>query len=274
MTEQETDSTCYNVHVPLSVFTPASVKDIKEIIMNWPNKSCNLDPIPTWLLKSCVGPLIPIFLGIVNNSLASGKVSQNLKTAHIRLFLKEAGLDSENFKNYRPISNLNYLSILVEKVVSIRLDAHLNIIKLGEPLQSGYAKLHSTETVLLKVQSDIMLALDRKKIRALVLLALSAAFDTIDHQALLQRLKALYGIKGMALNWLSSYVSNRQQSLAIDGYLSEPAALEFGVPQGPILGPKLYTMYTKPLGSLIANHSLDYRMYTYDTQVWSMCHLT
>ena len=182
-----------------------------------------------------MGPLIPIFLEIVNNSLASGKVSQNLKTAHIRLLLKEAGLDSENFKNYRPMSNLNYLSILVEKVVSIRLDAHLNIIKLGEPLQSGYAKLHSTETVLLKVQSDIMLALDRKKICALVLLDLSAAFDTID-----QRLKALYGIKGMTLNWLSSYVSNSQQSLAIDGYLSEPAALEFGVTQGSVLGPKPY----------------------------------
>ncbi len=127
-------------------------------------------------------------------------------------------------------------------------------------------KVHSTETALLKVQSDIMLALDLKKICVLVLLDLSATFDTIDHQALLQRLKALYGINGMALKWLSLYVSNRQQSVAIEGYMSEPAAVEFGVPQGSALGPKLYTMYTKPLGSLITDHGLDYHMYADKTQ--------
>ncbi len=88
VTEQETDSSGYNGHVPISVFTPATSKEIKEIIMNSPNKSCNLDPMPTWLLKSCVDSLIPIFLEIVNQSLASGEVPQNLKTAHIRPLLR------------------------------------------------------------------------------------------------------------------------------------------------------------------------------------------
>ncbi len=99
------------------------------------------------------------------------------------------------------------------------MDAHLNISKLQKPLQSAYTKFHSTETALLKVQSDIMLPLYLKKICVLVLLDLSTAFDTIHHQALLQRLKALYGINGMALQWLSSYVRNREQSVAIEGYV-------------------------------------------------------
>jgi hypothetical protein len=103
-------------------------------------------------------------------------------------------------------------------------------------------------------------------------LDLSAAFDTIDHQVLISRFETVYGINGTALKWISSYLSNRYQSVVIGDKASTPALLEFGVPQGSVLGPKFYTMYTKPLGNLIRNHGLEYHMYADDTQIYLSFH--
>ena len=97
---------------------------------------------------------------------------------------------------------------------------------------------------------------------------LSAAFDTLDHKILINRLRDTFGISGVALDWFASYLSDRAQSVVISGSTSKPCHLKYGVPQGSVLGPKLYTMYTQALGDLIRQHGLDYHMYADDTQLY------
>ena len=121
-------------------------------------------------------------------------------------------------------------------------------------VQSAYRERHSTETALLKVQSDILTALDSESGAVLLMLDLSAAFDTIDHGILLSRLNGLYGISGDALDWFKSYLSNCVQRVIIGDTVSECKDLNFGVPQGSVLGPKIYCMYTKPISGIIAGH--------------------
>ena len=148
------------------------------------------------------------------------------------------------------------------------MESHLASNNLHEPLQSAYRKVHSTETALLRVQNDILESLDSGRVAMLVLLDLSAAFDTLDHQTLLQRFKHHFGIDGKPLAWITSYLSDRYQTVMINGELSKPVQLKHGVPQGSVLGPKLYVMYTKPLGNLIRRHQLDHHFYADDTQLY------
>ena len=110
-----------------------------------------------------------------------------------------------NFKNYRPVSNLSFISKLVERVVCVQLVKHLKTNNLYEIFQSAYRQLHSTETALLRVQNDLLQAVDNEGRAILVLLDISAAFDTIDHKELLNLLNELFGIRGVALKWFESY---------------------------------------------------------------------
>ena len=100
------------------------------------------------------------------------------------------------------------------------------------------------------------------------MLDLSAAFDAIDHVTLLTRLKNEFGIDDAALNWFESYLEDRYQTVCVDEERSTPACLRFGVPQGSVLGPKLFTMYTRPLGNIITNHNLKYHLYADDSQTY------
>ena len=194
--------------------------------MKSPDKSCELDPIPTWLLKKCIDVLLPLVTSIINMSLSTNQVPLDFKSARIRPLLKKPGLDPDTLKNYRPVSNLPFLSKVLEKVIDAQLEHHLTVNNLHEIHQSAYKKLHSTETALLKVQSDILKSLDNGSVCALVMLDLSAAFDTLDHSILLQRLEHLYGISGKSLSWISSYLHDRYQVVTINGELSEPMLLE------------------------------------------------
>ena len=110
--------------------------------------------------------------------------------------------------------------------------------------QSAYRKHHSTETTILRVCNE---GADDRKVNLLVLLDLSAAFDTIDHNILIKRFECSFGVKGTALKWFASYLKNRTQSVKVSGFQSEKGFLQFGVPQGSVLGPVLFTTYTQPL---------------------------
>ena len=144
---------------------------------------------------------------------------------------------------------------------------HLAANNLEEPLQSAYKLHHSTETALLKVQNDILIAIDNHKCVALLLLDLSAAFHTVDHELLLQRM-ILFGIDGQVLKWFRSYLNGRTQSVIIDNIKSTCKDLCCGVPQGSVLGPILYLQYTSPLGDIIRSHGLDFHFYTDDSQLY------
>ena len=134
--------------------------------------------------------------------------------------------------------------------------------------QSAYKKLHSTETALLKIHNDIVGAMDKGRVTALTLLDLSAAFDTIDHNILLHRLQSWFGITGSALDWVASYLSERKQKIKLNGILSTDAYIPSGVPQGSVLGPLLFTMYTTPLSSIISEYSIQHQLYADDSQLY------
>ena len=177
-------------------------------------------------------------------------------------------LPKEEMKNYRPISNLSFISKILEKVVADRLTSHVQDTGAMNPFQSAYKKFHSTETALLKISNDILTAMDRGKVTALTLLDLSAAFDTIDHQILLKRLEGWFGVSGAALNWFASYLNNRSQRIKLGDCLSSEVSVKFGVPQGSVLGPILFTLCTSPLSQSIADHSIPHHLYADDSQLY------
>ena len=190
------------------------------------------------------------------------------KRAIVTPLLKKANLDHEILKNFRPVSNLAFISKLVEKVVAVRLQDHMTTNGLDEPHQSAYKPSHSTETALLKVLNDIYSAVDQHHAVALILLDLSAAFDTVDHETLLLRLSHRFGIHGKCLAWFKSYLSNRSQTVSIQGVTSTEKHLPFGIPQGSVLGPLLFVAYTSPLGDMISHFGIRYHLYADDTQLY------
>ena len=250
------------------VFENTSEDEIKKLIVSSKSTTCSLDSIPTEILKKCLNQTLPTLTKLYNLSLRSGVVPNAFKRAIIKPLLKKHNLDINELKSFRPISNLSFLSKILEKIVDQRLRDHLSSNNLYNSFQSAYRPFHSTETALLRISNDILLELDSKRAVILVLLDLSAAFDTIDHNILLRRLKNVFGIDGVVLQWFKSYISDRTQTVSIEGADSSSTPLRFGVPQGSVLGPVLFSMYTTPLARVIENHGFQYHFYADDTQLY------
>ena len=186
----------------------------------------------------CTEELLPVITWIINLSLSTSHVPTALKTAVVTPVLKKPTADPDELTNFRPVSNLPFLVELLEKVVSRRLKVHKTENELYEHTQSAYRAGHSTETALLKVQNDILLAIDTGHCVFLILLDLSAAFDTVAHHIalLFERMKTKFGVVENAHEWLASYLKDRTQSVFVLGSSSSPAPLTCGVPQGSVLG--------------------------------------
>ena len=166
-------------------------------------------------------------------------------------------------KNYRPVSNLSFLSKLLERVVLLQLTDHVSRNDLLERDQSAYRQNHSTETALLHITNCLLESTDQGRVSILSLLDLSAAFDTIDHSILLERLHTTFGISGSALQWLRSYILDRFQVVVVNSISSTPQRLDFGVPQGSVLEPLLFVLYTQPVSRI------DLHKFSDDTQLFS-----
>ena len=254
----------------MNQFTPTTTSEVRSIILKSTNASCDLDPFPTRLLKHYIDDLIIPITAIINLSMQDGVVPHAFKQALVTPLIKKKTLCRNEFKNYRPISNLSFLSTILEKVVAKRLNAHIEEQLLSNQVQSAYKRFHSTETALLKIHNDIICNMDNGKVTVLTLLDLSAAFDTIDHSTLLERLYRHFGISGTVFQWFKSYISNRQQRvhIPVDGSLSCPQDLHFGVPQGSVLVPFLFCLHTTSISQIITNHDVSHHMYADDTHVY------
>ena len=188
--------------------------------------------------------------------------------AHVSPLHKKPSLDRNSLKNYRPVSNLSFISKLIEKVVANQINKFISHEGLLNVNQSAYKSSHSTETALLKIQKDIAFSVDSGKAVALTLLDLSAAFATIDHSLLYDCLHDWFGLDGTVLVWIKSYLSNRKQKIKIGDSFSEAVILPFGVPQGSVLGPLLFTLYTSPLSQVISKFNVTHHLYADDTQIY------
>ena len=253
----------------LSQFNVLSEDDVSKIIRSSPTKSCSLDPWPTFLVKEYLDVLISPITNITNMSLQEGSFPERFKCAIVTPLHKKPSLPRDDLKNYRPVSGLNFISKVIERAVCTQLKSHFAENGLDNMYQSAYKAGHSTETALLKLKNDIHLNLAEGKPTAVILLDLSAAFDTIDQNALIHRLSSQFGVRGTALKWFSMYLSNRSQSVKVGLSVSDRTDLNCGVPQGSVLGPILFSLYTAPLSEIISEYpGLKHLLYADDTQLY------
>ena len=251
----------------LTEFRSVTSDVVAAIIRQSPSKHCSLDPIPTWLLKSCLPALIEVITHIINLSFRKHSMPSLMKLAVVSPILKKPGLDCNEMKNFRPVSNLSFISKTLERVAVSQLQQYMMENNLHEKFQSAYRSRHSVETALLRVQNDLLMSLDAGNSVILLLLDLSAAFDTINHDMLLKRLSDI-GIRGAALAWFESYLTNRNQFVKIGPASSDQCSLHHGVPQGSVLGPVLFSVYMLPLAKIIQHYGLNGHYYADDTQIY------
>ena len=183
--------------------------------------------------------------------------------------IKKSNADRNSLKNYRPVANLPFLSKVIEKAASRQVMDHVDSNYLGEPLQSSYKRHHSTETALLKVKNDLLCSLDNNKAVLMVLLDMSAAFDTVDHDILLDRLESKFGIKHMVKSWFSTYLRDRVTKVSIDGDFSVNHIMRYSLPQGSIIGPHGFILYTSPVGNIMRAFDISFHAYADDLQLYA-----
>ncbi len=250
-------------------FEPVTPEHVKKVIMASKKSFCELDHLPADVFMDCLDILLPAITQIFNESLTTGTFPSDFKNSLVIPLLKKSSLDCNVLKNYRPVTNLTFISKVLEKLVFNQLVEYLSHNDLIEHFQSAYKAGHSTETALLRVANDILCSVDTGSVAMLTMLDLSAAFDTLDHQILLERLFTSFGICDTVLNWFKSYLENRKQKVKINSHYSDELSISFGVPQGSVLGPLLFTMYVYPISDVIKNKDFDFHLYADDTQLYS-----
>jgi hypothetical protein len=252
---------------PFEQFTELSTPDVVKMLKNSKNKQCRLDPIPTRILKLNLTSVAPVIKTMINLSLSTGCFAADWKEAIVTPLQKKVGKDT-SLANYRPVSNLSLISKLTEKAVIAQLNEHMvNHCPLPK-FQSAYRTFHSTETALLKVQSDILMNMDRKLLTLLVAIDLSAAFDLVDHRIMLNVLSNKFGVTGVAHNWFKSYLHERSFKVSICGYDSKPHVLTCSVPQGSCLGPLMFNQYASTLFDTLQNHLPNIHGYADDHMLY------
>ena len=231
-------------------FAPVTERQVSSVISSLKSKSCELDTIPTTILKKMLPNVIPLITKIVNISLTDGCFCRDWKTAVVRPLLKHLGLELI-LSNYRPVSNLTFVSKVIERCMLLQLSHHCEEYGLQPDYQSAYREHYSCETAVLKVSNDILWAMKNQAVTSLIALGLSAAFDTVDHDILLSVLRNKYGIDGKALKWFNEYLRPHSFKVAINDVYSKEYNLEVSVPQGSCAGANIFNLYCSPLQDVI-----------------------
>ena len=196
---------------------------------------------------------------IVNTSIVTNAYPELWKIPHVIPVYKSG--DTDDVSNYRPISLLPILSKVLEKIIANQLNEFLDKNNLISISQHGFRPKLSTETALLKLSDKIYDNIDNRKVSILLLLDLSKAFDSVNHAILLEKCK----IMNIDQSWLESYLKNRFQSVRLNGAISSLKNIEFGVPQGSILGPLLFLIYVNDLVKSVTDCFII--QYADDTQI-------
>ena len=231
---------CADTDSQLCEFNVVTEDSVKSVITKMSSSSCLLDPQPTWLMKKCLMSNLPALTRIVNLSLQSGIFPADAHQAIVTPIIKKTSLDKEDVKSYRPVSNLSYVTKLIEKVVATQFVDHLSRNELYDSMQSAYRANFSTETALMKLQNDILSAFDVRRGVLVVLLDLTAAFDTIDHEGLLKLLQSRFHLSGVAHQWMRSYLTGWSSRVSIQGNLSEPWKSQLRRPTGVSVGSRSF----------------------------------
>uniref|UniRef100_A0A803TP95 Reverse transcriptase domain-containing protein n=1 Tax=Anolis carolinensis TaxID=28377 RepID=A0A803TP95_ANOCA len=252
----------------MDLFQLVQPEDVDKVLGEVRATTCILDPCPSWLVREARGGLAEWVKVVVNASLRESVFPASLKLAVIKPPLKKPSLDPTQLENYLPISNLPFLGKVVERVVAAQLQAFLVDTDFLDPAQSGFRQGHGTKTALVALVDDLRRELDRGSVSLLVLLDISAAFDTVNHGILLGRLAGM-GLGGTVLQWLQTFLEGCSQMVSLGDTCSAPQPLTCGVPQGSILSPMLFNIYMKLLGEIIRSFGVQCHLYTDDVQ---LCH--
>jgi len=250
-----------------SDFSVVTESEIKKIILSSSTKTCSLDIIPTHIFKKYIDLFITYITSLINLSLKTGIFPSYCKHAIVVPRLKKLDANKNDISNYRPISNLGFVSKVIERAVTNQLIKYLNLHSLMPVNQSGYRCHHSTETALLHVLSEIFAAIDEQNVSLLTFLDMSAAFDCVDHQILIDRLFYDFGVTGVPAKWFKSYLIGRTYQVSFKSCLSEVITLSSGVPQGSVLGPILFVLYTAQILEIIQSFGCMCHAYADDIQV-------
>lgn len=254
--------------VKLSSFHTVDKSVVKSVMTKAKLTHCANDPMPMKLMVSNENYdlMVNITTDLVNTSIEGGVFPSSEKQAVIKPIVK-GKLDPQSLNSFRPVSNLTFQSKILESVILIQLNEHLHTVGALPDSQSAYRRLYSTETALCSIVSDLRGLLDDGKCGILLLLDLSAAFDTVVHSILLQDCKNI-GIEGAALAYLKSYLEGRKYCVQVGECFSDTKTLERGVPQGSVLGPILFSIYTADLANVLRRHGVTFKSFADDTQFY------
>ncbi len=253
--------------LPSSPSVPSLRSEVSKLLLSSHPTTCPLDPIPSHLLQAISSTLLPALTHIINTSLLTGIFPTAFKQARVTPLLKKPTLNTSLLENYRPVSLLPFIAKTLERVVFNQVSLFISQNNKLDAKQSGFRSGHSTETALLSVTEALQIAKADSKLSVLILLDLSAAFDTVNHQILLSTLSSL-DITGIPLRWFESYLTGRSFRVAWGGKVSKAHKLVTGVPQGSVLGPLLFSTYTTSLAPIIQAHGFSYHFYADDTQLY------
>ena len=223
-----------------SIFIEVSVTEVRTTILSLNNSTPGWDEFPTFVAKKSIDNYIMPLTHVINKSLKEGVIPSELKLAKVVPIFKAGA--TNKITNYGPISVLSFFSKVFEKIIYHKLIEFLDHNGILYCYQFGFRQGHSTQQAIITLVNKITSCLDCGDLVIGIFLDLKKAFDTVDHKILLKKLYA-YGIRGVALKLLESYLSGRSQYVVYDYQQSATLSITCGVPQGSVLGPLLFIIY-------------------------------